>query len=101
MKDYEIITTDWNGIKLEIRWMRNYLRYDDETTIAHLEVESLSPRRAPLPFTETGYKSHFIPEQEVARYGGAIEYVECWLAETSKSHAWKQAAAARNQLSLF
>ncbi len=24
MKDYEIITTDWNGIKLEIRWMPNY-----------------------------------------------------------------------------
>ncbi len=33
-------------------------------TIAHLEIRSIKPERAPLPITETGYRSHFHqPEQ--------------------------------------
>jgi hypothetical protein len=95
--DYEVITKSWNGIEIEIRWARNYIYYDDETTMSHIEVESLSPRRAPLPITETGYKSHFINEFAVDRMGGPEGYVDAWLWEASHSANWQN----NKQLSLF
>ena len=51
-KDYSITRTQWNGIEIEIRWNADYLVYDDRTHMAHLEVVSVSPERAPLPITE-------------------------------------------------
>lgn len=69
--------------------------------MAHLEIESLSPPRAPLPMTETGYRSHFIPPQDVERFGGPEAYVEAWITELSGTAAWRQTDAAARQLALF
>jgi len=99
--DYAIIRKNWNGIEIEIRWNADYLAFEGRPDMGHLEIESLSPRRAPLPMTETGYRSHFIEADEVDRFDGPEGYVEAWITELSATTAWRQTDAAARQLALF
>ncbi|MFA6032216.1 MAG: hypothetical protein WC889_04875 [Myxococcota bacterium] len=41
--DYAIIHKNWNGIEIEIRWIADYVSFDDGQSMAHLEVESVKP----------------------------------------------------------
>jgi len=99
--DYAIIRKKWNGIEIEIRWNADYLAFEGCPDMAHLEIESLSPPRAPLPMTETGYRSHFIHAEEVERIGGPEAYVEAWITDLAGTAAWLQTDAAARQLALF
>jgi hypothetical protein len=99
--DYAIIHKNWNGIEIEIRWIADYVSFDDGQSMAHLEVESVKPARAPLPITETGYRSHFINRSNVDHMGGPEAYVEAWIDEMSRTHAWRETASASRQLALF
>lgn len=99
--DYQIHHIDWQGITIEIRWNPEHLIFDDNLTMAHLEIETISPARAPLPMTETGYRSHFTHDVAVYEYGDPVSFVEAWLAETAGAPAWQLAQAQRQQLSLF
>jgi hypothetical protein len=104
-RDWAIIRKNWNGpngpIEIEIRWIADYVSFDDGQSMAHLEVESVKPARAPLPITETGYRSHFINRSNVDHMGGPEAYVEAWIDEMSHTHAWRETAAASRQLALF
>ena len=95
------VRTHWNGIEIEIWWNADYLVYDDRTHMAHLEVVSVSPKRAPLPITETGYRSHFTPKAALDGYDSAEAFVEAWLDHESRSPEWKAYDHASRQLSLF
>ena len=99
--DYAIIRKNWNGIEFEIRWIADYVSFDDGQSMAHLEIESISPARAPLPITETGYRSHFTNRCNVDHMGGPEAYVEAWLDEMSRTPAWRETVAASRQLALF
>ena len=68
---------------------------------SHLEIEVKSPEGAPLPVTETGYRSHFLSPGLVEEAGGPIAYVGVWLEEEAKSAAWLRAEARWRQLDLF
>ncbi len=88
----------WQGIEIEL----TYEPEDYGGHIAHLEVRSIKPERAPLPITETGYKSHFHPVGTVeASYGTLIKQVTAWLDEEAKSKAWKKYVEDSRQLRLF
>ena len=100
-RDYTITHKNWNGIEIEIRWNPDYVVYDDQTHMAHLEVESIKPARAPLPITETGYRSHFTHVSAVQGYATPDDFVDAWLNEASCSPEWKAAQEAARQLSLF
>jgi len=99
--DYAIIHKNWNGIEIEIRWIADYVSFDDGQSMAHLEVESVKPKHAPLPITETGYRSHFIHRTNVDHMGGPEAYVEAWIAEVANTPVWRNAEAASRQLALF
>ena len=99
--DYAIIHKNWNGIEIEIRWNADYVVFDDGESMAHLEVESVQPKHAPLPITETGYRSHFIHRTDVDHMGGPEAYVEAWIAEVANTPVWRNAEAASRQLALF
>lgn len=103
--DYAIIRKNWNGpngpIEFEIRWNADYVSFDDGQSMAHLEIESISPARAPLPITTTGYRSHFINRDNVEQMGGPEAYVEAWIEEMSHTRTWRETAAAARQLALF
>ncbi|WP_235829803.1 hypothetical protein [Frigidibacter oleivorans] len=59
-------------------------------------VKLRSDGNAPLPVTETGYRSHCVPAGAVAEYGGAVVFVTAWLDHEAARDGWSGA-----QLSLF
>lgn len=79
----------WRGIALTITFKPDWLNVAD-----HLEIETQG--RVPLPVTETGYRSHFMPVGSVVVYGGPVTYVTDWLEAEAKRMGWSGA-----QLSLF
>jgi hypothetical protein len=79
----------WRGIKIEITFTPEKFGLVD-----HIELHSEG--RTPLPLTETGYKSHFIPAGTIHHHGGAVAFVTAWLEHEAKRLGWSGA-----QLSLF
>lgn len=94
----EVETIDWRGVLIEIsyepRWM-------DDAIIAHLELRTIAPEGAPIPVTETGYRSDFIAQGNVEGMGGPIPYVLAWLEHEAKRSGWAEIEASARQYSLF
>lgn len=87
----------WEGIEIEAT-------YDPAKwgVIAHLEIESINPPRAPLPITETGYKSHFHPCGTVEANGGdVVAQIIAWLDEEAVKPEWRRYVQASRQGELF
>jgi len=80
-------TMDWQGITLSVSYEANWLNMERSSkhAVAHLQVEAISPMRARLPITETGYRSHFQHPGAIAMVGGALAYVRIWLDEEAQS----------------
>lgn len=76
-------------VTIEIRHTRDYLSSGTD----HVEVETLKPRKCPIPITETGYRSHFMPATELINAGGPVAFVEAWLKQAQTGKEWKQAEA--------
>jgi len=87
----------WQGIVIEARyWPRKW------GVSAHLEIESIAPERAPLPITETGYRSHFHPCGTIEAKGGdVVAQVAAWLNEAAKDAGWQAHVEASRQGELF
>lgn len=90
----------WNCIDIEISYEPERHVMPD-LRVAHLEVRSVAPSRAPLPITETGYRSHFCDPDDIERRGGPLAFVEAWLEAEACSPTWRAADMARRQLELF
>lgn len=97
-RDIVIETLDWRGVLIEISYEPRYLGDD---TYAHLALRSIQPDRAPLPMTDTGYKSHFIPQANVEESGGPTAYVLAWLEHEASRKAWAEIEATARQYTLF
>ena len=97
---YEI---DWlnpvtnESVRIRITHAREYLKSGSD----HLEIESIKPKRAPLPITETGYRSHFMPALDLINAGGPVTFVTAWIAQEANGKAWTKTAAERAQGDLF
>jgi hypothetical protein len=89
---------EWQGVTIEIGYEAEWLGCD---CTAHLELRVRHPEGAPLPVTETGYRSHFLPREAVEDAGGPAAYVTAWLDEDAKSKSWRAGEFARRQLPLF
>lgn len=74
-------TLDWRGILIQVR-------FEPQRFVDHLQIETLDPQRAPLPITETGYRSHFIAKGAVEDVGSPADYVLGWLEATCKTKGW-------------
>jgi hypothetical protein len=87
----------WQGIVIEARyWPRKW------GVSAHLEIESIAPGRAPLPITDTGYRSHFHPCGTIEANGGdVVAQVAAWLNEAAKAVGWQAHMEASRQGKLF
>lgn len=87
---------EWCGIRVSLRHVHNYC-----SVIEHLEIRTVDPEKAPLPITETGYKSHFIDEGSLNEYGGALDYVLAWLDDSASKPEWQRLKEVASQYSLF
>ena len=79
----------WRGIEIEITFTPEKFGMAD-----HIELRS--DGKTPLPVTETGYRSNFLPCGQVADYGGAVAFVTAWLDHEAERTGWNGA-----QLSLL
>jgi hypothetical protein len=97
---YEI---DWRDpvssavIKVRITQSRDYLGQGQD----HIEVHAVKPAKAPLPISETGYRSHFMTALELINAGGPVVFVTAWLDREAKSKDWTRRQTARQQGDLF
>lgn len=90
-------TLTWDGITMTIRHKRDYFPGYD-----HLEIQVTAPERdAPLPITETGYRSHFLRPGMIDEAGGPVAYTRRWLDEAARHPSWRTIRARWRQLSLF
>jgi hypothetical protein len=64
----------------------------------HLEVQSKTGD--PLPVSETGCKSHFLPRKAVEDFGGPVKNVTAWLVHEARTPVWQKYAEQQNQLTL-
>lgn len=55
----------WRDITCRVRHTPDYL----SKGWSHIEIMVLKPKGAPLPITETGYRSHFLGHYELQRAG--------------------------------
>ncbi len=98
----ELHRFDWNSTLLEVtyepQWLPHHILGDD---LAHIQVRSIHPTDAPLPITETGYRSHFIAASAIADAGGPFAFVDTWLTVESDSRAWREREQSARQLSLL
>lgn len=86
MEQHTII---WRGVQIDIAFTPEAFGMVD-----HIELRTEG--KAPLPVTETGYRSHFTHKGTVAEYGGAVAFVTAWLDHEAERTGWRGA-----QLSLF
>lgn len=82
-------TIAWRGVTVEVTFTPAKFGMTD-----HIELRTAD--KTPLPVTETGYRSHFLPLGNVAAAGGAVALVTAWLDHEAKQTGWTGA-----QLSLF
>lgn len=104
MKDKEIIIIQWDGMEIEISFCRNWSDAFAKIygfSMSHFEVRTLSPERAALPITETGYRSIFIPEPEFAEFSSPTAYIIALLDHAAQSPEWQLIRENSQQYSLF
>ncbi|PHZ83933.1 hypothetical protein [Paremcibacter congregatus] len=98
------ITTEtliWHAYRIEVGYDPDYNPTGKGTALAHLEIRTLSPERAALPITETGYRSVFMPDSYLDDYDSAVDFVEKWLTSAALTEEWKDILDQARQLSLF
>ncbi|MDI1328330.1 MAG: hypothetical protein PSV23_16180 [Brevundimonas sp.] len=102
-RSIEVHALHWRGVDIEITFERDWLSIAREHDLAasHLTVTALQPKRARLPITETGYRSHFLHFEDVDQAGGPATYVEAWLDQMAQSREWIDYEESSRQLSLF
>ncbi len=84
-------------IAVRITHSRDYLASGTD----HIEVESVRPKKAPLPISETGYRSHFLPPLELVNAGGPVTFVTAWIEREAAGKAWVKTATVKAQGDLF
>ncbi|HEY2068093.1 MAG TPA: hypothetical protein VGG48_00940 [Rhizomicrobium sp.] len=95
---------EWQGTAVSVSYEADWLGMATEFpefAKAHLEIEAVSPKRAKLPITDTGYRSHFLARASVEQAGGPVAYVRAWLDHAAKAPAWKRQRENERQLRLF
>ncbi|MCF8710247.1 hypothetical protein [Rhizorhapis sp. SPR117] len=100
-RSFDAHTIVWRGVTIEIRYEERWLGTEGPFSTAHLELHVLSPDKAPLPVTDTGYRSHFIAASVIAEAGGPVAFVQAWLDHEAETKAWKEKEAAARQMTLF
>lgn len=105
MENKDVSNIIWQGIDIEIVcYEPAYMKCHRKIygcAMFHIEVRSISPERAPLPITETGYKSIFMTEPELAKQGGSLKYVTSYIEQEAKSKKWQKSLENSRQFNLF
>lgn len=87
----------WQGVEIEAVYTPRKWG-----VIAHLEIRSIRPPRAPLPITETGYLSDFHECGTIEANGGdVVAQIIGYLDGAAEKPEWRRYAEASQQGELF
>ncbi|MCP3673855.1 MAG: hypothetical protein GY829_05225 [Gammaproteobacteria bacterium] len=105
MENKDVFNITWQNIDIEITcnepdYLKSYREFYGHKML-HIEVRSQRPENAPLPITDTGYKSIFIAEPDLARQGGSLKYVTSYIDTEAKNKKWKNYQECSRQFNLF
>jgi hypothetical protein len=89
---------NWRGITMQVIYRPR--AYGGDMPYDHIEVQT-DEHRQPLPISETGYRSLFLPSGEVENSGGPVVFVKLWLDAKARSKTWKAIENERRQGRLF
>lgn len=96
--DQQTYRFTWQDIEIEAVYVPRW--YGGIST--HLAIRSINPERAPLPISETGYRSHFHPVGTIEAHGGdVVAKVIAWLDEEAAKPGWQATANVNRQGELF
>ena len=87
------LSLEWEGITIAVSHTSNWLN----TGYDHIELRA--DQR--LPVTQTGYRSRFMPPDELAQFDSLEDFVRQWLDEAANSNEWRMYLTESRQLSLF
>lgn len=73
---------DWQGSSLSVAFDPDWSGLGD---IAQLEICTIKPDGAPNPISERGYRSHFLPTDEINNAQELRLFVVAWLERAAKS----------------
>ena len=87
----------WRHVTAKIRHTPDYI----SKGWTHIELVVVAPKGAPLPITETGYRSHFLDADDLAQAGGPVAFFHDWNEREARSKAWARIEFKWRQLELF
>ena len=87
----------WRDVTCRVKHTPNYL----SKGWSHIEIIVVSPKNAPLPITETGYRSHFLDEDLLKKAGGPVTFFIDWIEREAATKAWAKAEFKWRQGDLF
>ena len=90
---YETFTLVWEGLTIEVSHQANWL----DTGHWHIELRCDDP----LPVTQTGYRSYFVPSPAVSGQADITACVIGWLDDAAQTPEWRKHLTAAAQLKLF
>ncbi|MGQ0674379.1 MAG: hypothetical protein ACT4N2_16090 [Hyphomicrobium sp.] len=87
----------WRDVTCRVRHTPNYL----SKGWSHIEIIVASPKNAPLPITETGYRSHFLDEDLLKKAGGPVIFFLDWIEREAATKTWAKTEFKWRQGDLF
>lgn len=90
---YGRFTLQWSDIIIDVSFRANWLNTD------HWHIELRADQ--PLPVTETGYRSQFVPMTDLEDEAAIREFVLFWLDDGATRPDWQRFVADSRQLKLF
>ena len=83
----------WRHVTAKVRHTPDYI----SKGWTHIELVVVAPKGAPLPITETGYRSHFPSPLELINDGGSVTFVTAWLDREAMGKNWQKRQTTRQQ----
>lgn len=92
-KGYVTFNLVWEQRVIAVSYQSNWLN------LGHWHIELRCTE--PLPVTETGYRSRFVPQEALANEAEIMGFVQAWLDHAAKSKEWQAYLIDSRQFKLF
>ncbi len=104
MKNKDVFILEWRGYEIEVSFVKSYAGAFERACgfpLSHIEINTISPPKAALPITETGYRSIFMALPEIEAQGGVKTLILNELNREAEKRGWKKMEAEERQYKLF
>lgn len=92
-EDIETFELVWRERTVQVSYEKNWLNSDFD----HIELRC----EEPLPVTNTGYRSYFVPAPDFTDEAEIIACIVGWLDAAADTKEWRRYEEDRRQLKLF